>query len=61
MYEIDLSTLMLIGIDNEKTKVITIDNEIIVNESCKKIVDNSQYQNLIDEIKFFINNDVYLI
>ena len=26
----------------------------------KKIVDNSQYQNLIDEIKFFINNDVYL-
>ena len=54
MYEIDLSTLMLIGINNEKTKVITIDNEIIVNESCKKIVDNScKYfgSSLADRIK----------
>ncbi len=41
MYEIDLSTLMLIGIDDNNTKVITTDKEFIVNESCKKIVDNS--------------------
>ena len=41
MYEIDLSTIMLIGIDDESTKVVTIDNEFIVNESSKKIIDNS--------------------
>ena len=41
MYEIDLSTLMLIGIDNESTKIVTTDNEFIVNESSKKIIDNS--------------------
>jgi len=41
MYEIDLSTLMLIGIDDENTKVITSDNEIIVNCNSKKIIDNS--------------------
>ena len=41
MYEIDLSTLILIGIDANNTKVITKDNEFIIKESAKKIVDNS--------------------
>lgn len=41
MYEIDLSTLMLIGIDDNTTKVITIDNEFIIGESCRTIIDNS--------------------
>ena len=41
MYEIDLSTVMLIGIDDEKTKVITLDNEFIIDIDSKKIVDNS--------------------
>ena len=41
MYEIDLSTLILIGLSDNETKVITTDSEFIVSESCKKIVDNS--------------------
>lgn len=41
MYEIDLSTLMLIGLSENETKIITVDNEFIVKESCKKIIDNS--------------------
>lgn len=41
MYEIDLSTIMLIGVDDESTKVVTIENEFIVNENSKKIIDNS--------------------
>ena len=41
MYEIDLSTLMLIGIDDETTKIVTTENEFIIRESCKKIIDNS--------------------
>ena len=41
MYEIDLSTVMLMGIDDESTKIVTIDNEFIVNENSKKIIDNS--------------------
>ena len=41
MYEIDLSTLMLIGIDEEHTKVVTIDSEFVVNSCSRKIVDNS--------------------
>ena len=41
MYEIDLSTVMLIGLDDEKTKVITLDNEFIINIDSKKIIDNS--------------------
>ena len=41
MYEIDLSTLMLIGIDENTTNVITKDKEFIVNENSKKIVDYS--------------------
>ena len=41
MYEIDLSTVMLIGVDDESTKIVTIDNEFIINENSKKIIDNS--------------------
>ena len=41
MYEIDLSTLMLIGIDDESTKVVTMNDEFTIKESAKKIVDNS--------------------
>ena len=41
MYEIDLSTVMLIGLDDEKTKVITLDNEFEIDIDSKKIVDNS--------------------
>ena len=41
MYEIDLSTVMLIGINEEKTKVITTDSEFIINFDSKKIIDNS--------------------
>ena len=54
MYEIDLSTLMLVGIDDNSTRVITINDEFIVKESCKKIVDNScRYfgSSLVDRIK----------
>ena len=54
MYEIDLSTLMLIGIDENSTKVITTDNEFIIHESAKKIVDNSCHffgSSLTDRIK----------
>lgn len=41
MYEIDLSTVMLIGIDELKTKVITLDSEFIMDIDSKKIIDNS--------------------
>jgi competence protein ComK len=41
MYEIDLSTLLLIGIDDDTTKVITMDNEFIIDVNSKKIIDNS--------------------
>ena len=41
MYEIDLSTLMLIGIDDSRTLVVTLEKEFIVDECAKKIIDNS--------------------
>ena len=41
MYEIDLSTVMLIGLDECKTKIITLDNEFIIDIDSKRIVDNS--------------------
>ncbi len=41
MYEIDLSTLIIIGIDEENSKVITTESTEIVHESAKKIIDNS--------------------
>ena len=54
MYEIDLSTLMLIGIDDNHTRIITLDNEFIIDEACKKIIDNSCKffgSSLIDRVK----------
>lgn len=54
MYEIDLSTLMLIGINEEKTKIITLNDEFIVDYSVKKIIDNSCKffgSNLNDRVK----------
>ena len=54
MYEIDLSTLMLIGINEEKTKIITFNDEFIVDYSVKKIIDNSCKffgSNLNDRVK----------
>ena len=41
MYEIDLSTVMLIGIDESKTKVVTLEDEFILDVDSKKIMDNS--------------------
>ena len=41
MYEIDLSTVMLMGLDDVKTKVITMDDEFILDIDSKKIIDNS--------------------
>jgi len=41
MYEIDLSTVMLIGLDDSKTKIITLDSEFILDIDSKKIIDNS--------------------
>ena len=41
MDEIDLSTLMLIGIDDESTKIVTLTDEFIVHSSTKKIIDDS--------------------
>ena len=41
MYEIDLSTVMLIGLDDYRTKIITLDDEFIVEYDSKKLIDNS--------------------
>ena len=41
MHEIDLSTLLLIGIDDISTKIVSYDEDLIVNNSCKEIVNNS--------------------
>ena len=41
MYEIDLSTVMLISLDDIKTKVITMDDEFVLDIDSKKIIDNS--------------------
>ena len=54
MYEIDLSTLMLIGIDDKSTRIVTKDNDFIVNYDCKSIVNNScKYfgSSLVDRIR----------
>ena len=47
MYEIDLSTLILIGIDEYTTKVITTEREFIIKESCKKIERNKATNRLV--------------
>lgn len=41
MYEIDLSTLLLIGIDDVSTKIVTLDGELIINDNSKDIINNS--------------------
>lgn len=41
MYEIDLSTLMLIGINDESTRVVTSEKELTINSNSKSIIDNS--------------------
>lgn len=41
MYEINLSTLLLIGEENDTTRVITYDSDFVVNENSRKIIDNS--------------------
>lgn len=48
MYEIDLSTLMLIGLDDVSTRIVTFNNEFIVNDNCKNIIN--------DSCKFFGSN-----
>ena len=50
MYEIDLSTIMLIGIDDEKTKVVTLENEFKINSTIE------QYNSLKEEVKLLITN-----
>ncbi len=41
MYEINMSTIMLIGIDDFSTKIIEFDKEFIINYSSKDIINNS--------------------
>ncbi|MBQ9854187.1 MAG: competence protein ComK [Bacilli bacterium] len=41
MYEINLSTLLLIGLDDKSTKVVTREEEFIVNCNVKDIINNS--------------------
>jgi len=41
MYEIDLSTVMLIGLDDNKTRIITVEDEFVIEVDSKKIIDNS--------------------
>lgn len=54
MYEIDLSTLVLIGLSDTETKVYTLEDQFIVKENSKKIIDDScRYfgSSLTDRIK----------
>jgi len=54
MYEIDLSTLMLMGIDDETTRVVTTEEELIIKNNSKKIMDESCRffgSNLTDRVK----------
>jgi len=41
MYEIDLSTLMLIGLNDISTRIVTMDNDFVVNQNCREIINNS--------------------
>lgn len=41
MYEIDLSTLMLIGIDDLSTRIVTFNDDFIINDNCKNIINES--------------------
>lgn len=40
-YEIDMSTLMIMSISDNTTRVITIDDDFIVNDNSLSIIDNS--------------------
>lgn len=40
-YEIDMSTLMIMSISENTTRVITIDDDFIVNDNSLSIIDNS--------------------
>lgn len=55
MYEIDLSTLLLIGIDEESTKIVDLDGEFVVSDNVKNIVNHScKYfgSSLVERINF---------
>ena len=41
MYEIDLSTLMLIGISDESTRIVTSSDDFIIKLSTKEIINTS--------------------
>lgn len=41
MYEIDLSTLILLGMNDEATRVITSENDFVVKTDSKSIINNS--------------------
>lgn len=41
MYEIDLSTLMLIGIDELSTRIVTFNDDFVINDDCKNIINES--------------------
>lgn len=41
MYEIDLSTLLLIGIDEKTTKVVDFNGEYIIKDNAKNIINYS--------------------
>ena len=41
MYEINLSTLMLIGLDDKSTKIVTSEDEFICNYCSKDIINNA--------------------
>lgn len=41
MYEIDLSTLLLIGIDDNSTRIITMEDDFVENINSKKIIDET--------------------
>ena len=41
MYEIDLSTLLLIGIDEYHTRVVTLEDDFIIKDNTRNIIDNS--------------------
>jgi len=41
MYEIDLSTLLLVGINDLSTKVVDYDGEVIINDNARNIINRS--------------------
>jgi len=41
MYEIDLSTLLLIGIDEKSTRVVCLDGDLLISDNAKNIINYS--------------------